>query len=146
MSPFFACERGLRQGEKFIPPLYFQCFLNDLESTLLISGARGVEIQNVDAQQWLKLLVLLYADDTLIISDNAIDFQNALDYFNNYCHDWKLNVNLTKSNVIVFGARNTNGYQFKIGDDNINIIDKYKYLGIYFTSNGSFATARKHLK
>lgn len=144
MSPFFSCERGLRQGEN-LSPIIFSMFLNDLESNLLISGAHGIEIQSEDALQWLRLLVLLYADDTIIISDNQIDFQNALDYFSNYCRDWKLKVNINKSNVIVFGARNTNGFQFKLAGQNINIIDKYKYLGIYFTSNGSFATARKHL-
>lgn len=143
-SPFFACERGLRQGEN-LSPIIFSMFLNDLESNLYIAGAHGVELQYGNAQQWLQLLVLLYADDTLIISDNQADFQNALDYFSNYCRDWKLNVNLTKSNVIVFGARNTRMFDFKLVGETLNIIDKYKYLGIYFTSNGSFATARKHL-
>ncbi len=119
-------------------------FLNDLESNLLISGSQGVNIQYGDAHQWLRLLVLLYADDTLILSDNPIDFRNHWTIFH-YCHVMELKVNLSKSNVIVFGARNTNRFQFKVVGENISIIDKYKYLGVYFTSNGSFATTRKHL-
>ncbi|MES9885166.1 MAG: reverse transcriptase domain-containing protein, partial [Sedimenticola sp.] len=68
MSGFFACERGLRQGEN-LSPIIFSIFLNDLESNLVIAGARGIDIQYGDIHQWLRLLVLLYADDTLIISD-----------------------------------------------------------------------------
>ncbi|MES9902847.1 MAG: reverse transcriptase family protein [Sedimenticola sp.] len=143
-SDFFACQRGVRQGEN-LSPILFSIFLNDLESNLIMSGSRGIDIQYGDVHQWLKLLILLYADDTLIVSDNPTDFQNSLDYFSNYCQTWKLKVNLTKSNVIVFGARNTGRYNFKLVGEIINIINKYKYLGIYFTSNGSFATARKHL-
>ena len=45
----------------------------------------------------------------------------------------------------MFRARNTNKFQYYLNETEIKITDKYKYLGIYFTSNGSFLTARKHL-
>ncbi len=80
----------------------------------MISGVNGIHISDGNAQQWLRLLVLLYADDTLIISDNPTDFQHAFDCFSNYCHDWKLTVNSAKSNVIVFGSRVRHRYEFKI--------------------------------
>lgn len=144
MSNFFPCERGVRQGEN-LSPLLFSIFLNDLQSNMFTSGCQGVKLQHGDPAQWLNLLILLYADDTLILSYNPTDFQKSLDAFADYCETWHLKVNLSKSNVIIFGARNTNMYHFTLHGSELEITNKYKYLGIYFTSNGSFATARKFL-
>ena len=34
---------------------------------------------------------------------------------------------------------------FKIGNENIEIVDSYKYLGVLFSQSGSFLHARKHV-
>ena len=94
---------------------------------------------------WLELLILLYADDTVILSDNQTDFQNSLNIFNTYCENWHLNVNINKRKVIVFGARRTNLFNFKLGDKPIEISTKYHYLGVTLSNNGSFLHARKHI-
>ena len=52
---------------------------------------------------------------------------------------------LKKTKVVVFGARKTNSFHFKLGDQNIEITDRYKYLGIYFSQSRSFLNARKHI-
>ena len=97
-SNFFPCERGLRQGEN-LSPVLFSLFLNGLQNSLVFLGANGIDLQIGTPQQWLKLLIILYADDTLIVSDDEKDFQKALNSFSEYCKTWKLNVNLNKSNV-----------------------------------------------
>lgn len=99
----------------------------------------------IEPTKWLKLLVALYADDTLIVSDTPEYFQRSLNSFYNYCKEWKLSINMSKSKVVIFGARNINDYHFHINNLSLEIIDRYKYLGVLFTSNGSFATTRKHL-
>ena len=38
-----------------------------------------------NALSYFKLLVLLYADDTILFSDNSEDMQNALNVFEEYC-------------------------------------------------------------
>ena len=93
----------------------------------------------------LKLLILLHADDTVILSESPDDFQNSLNVFHNYCNQWHLTVNLTKTKVVVVGARNINALSFKLGDSPITITDKYHYLGVTFSSSGSFLAARKHV-
>jgi len=143
-SNFFACENGLRQGEN-LSPVIFSIFLNDLESYIKTAGSNGVQIDTGEAANWLQLLVVLYADDTLIISDDAIDFQNMLSTFHEYCKEWKLHVNISKSKIVIFGSRNVSNLNFHIGEQSIEIVDRYKYLGVIFTSNGSFAATRKHL-
>lgn len=51
----------------------------------------------------LEFLILLYADDTVILSDNEEDFQNSLNSFASYCKEWKLKINETKTKIIIFG-------------------------------------------
>ena len=50
----------------------------------------------------MKLLVLLYADDTIVLSNTAAGLQKALDDLSNYCTEWKLQVNSGKTKVIIF--------------------------------------------
>lgn len=59
----------------------------------------GIDIYSLreDADTYFKLLVLLYADDTVLFSDNAADMQNGLDFFKESCEKWQLNVNVDKT-------------------------------------------------
>ena len=144
-SPNFVSEMGVHQGENLSPNL-FSLFLNDLETHLRSNGAVGVELNvPVDSTVWLKLLILLYADDTVILSDNETYFQNSFNIFNDYCNIWLRKVNINKTKVIIFGARKTNHYNFKLGESFLEITNKYHYLGVAFSSNRSFLHARKHI-
>lgn len=101
-SSFFTSDIGLRQGEN-LSPVLFSLFLNDLEGYLEWNNFNGVQIgyDNLDISFYLKLLVILYADDTVILADNENDLQNNINWFNNYCTDWKLNVNFRQLNSIL---------------------------------------------
>ena len=48
-----------------------------------------------------KLLILLYVDDTVILSDDASKLQKALNVFQEYCTKWKLTVNVTKTKILI---------------------------------------------
>ena len=144
-SAFFASQCGVRQGEN-LSPMLFALYLNDLENFLL-SG--GVDTLNFDFftgefQIYLKLLILLYADDTIIFSDNKENFQKCLNEFHDYCQMWKLNINFSKTEIIIFNSKKNDNFEFKIGGHVIKIADKYKYLGVVFSRSGSFLNARKH--
>lgn len=54
-----------------------------------------------EAHIYMKLCILLYADDTVIFSDNQEDLQNALNVFKKYCDTWKLTVNVSKTKVML---------------------------------------------
>lgn len=141
----FVSEIGVRQGENLSPAL-FSLYLNDLQSYMLANDSVGVELKDpTHLTVWLKLLVLLYADDTVIFSESAEDLQKSLNTFNEFCKIWHLQVNVNKTKIVVFGARNLNNFQFKINDNIIEIKDNYHYLGLTFSSNGSFLKARKHV-
>ena len=59
-SSFFSSFRGVRQGET-LSPVFFALFISDLESFLCDKKCNGVDIT-----LYLKLLVLHYADDTVV--------------------------------------------------------------------------------
>lgn len=142
-SNFFVSNIGVRQGEN-LSPLLFSLFLNDVQSYLCDKGAIGIELYH-HSDIWLKLLILLYADDTVILANSATDLQNSLHSFNNYCTDWHMKVNTNKTKIIVFGSRRTSNLSFIMGKESIEIVHEYHYLGVRFSSNGSFLKARKHV-
>jgi hypothetical protein len=45
---------------------------------------------------YLKLSIILYADDTVIIAESAADLQKQLDSFSDCCDIWTLKVNVEK--------------------------------------------------
>ena len=94
---------------------------------------------------FLKIGILLYADDTLLMAENETDLQDCLDLFNEYCRTWKLKVNHSKSKIVIFRARNIGRFRFVLSELSIEITDNYKYLGIYFSKSGSFLFAKKNI-
>ena len=87
---------------------------------------------------------MLYADDTVIFGTDVESFQHSLNIFYEYSNLWKLDINFSKSKIMIFGSRNDDRFQFKLGDNVISICKEFKYLGIIFTKNRSFYTAMKH--
>lgn len=145
-SHFFPSYCGVRQGDS-LSPVLFSLFLNDLEAFLSFRENDGITIQlhSEEISFFIKIIVLLYADDTIVISDNETSFQKCLNDFLNYCDLWKLNINYTKTKVIVFGSKKNYKYRFKMGETEIETVDQYKYLGVYFSKSGSFLNAKKHI-
>ena len=75
LSPSFPSERGVRQGEN-LSPILFAIFLNDLQSTLESDNVQGIDLrESFDDSLWLKLLILLYADDTILMAKTPEDLQ-----------------------------------------------------------------------
>ena len=96
-----------------------------------------------DLDVYLKILTLLYADDTVIFGTDPKSFQENINVFFEYSRLWKLNINLSKSKVLICGIRNTNNFEFKLGDDTIDICDEFKYLGTVFTKHRTVFTKHR---
>ena len=139
-SEYFNCLAGVRQGEN-LSPFLFSIFLNDLEGFLNSHNINGIERETMadDINIYLKLFVLLYADDTVLFSENQMEFQITLNKFKDYCDLWKLKLNVEKTKILIFSKGNPRqNYNFKIGENDVEIVDNYKYLGLYFSRSGSF--------
>ena len=93
---------------------------------------------------------LFYADDLLLISSSAEGLQQSLNRLSKYCQDWLLNINPTKTKVIIFQKKSRKSiiekYKFLVNNENIEIVNNYTYLGVSFSANGSFTTHKEKLK
>ena len=99
---------------------------------------------NIDPTLYIEILLLIYADDTILILDDRQKLQNTLNNFVSYCKDWKLNINIEKTKVMALGSK-TKNLHFKIMNKELEIIKSYKYLGTHFSGNGNFKASRLHL-
>ena len=140
LSNDFSSRLGVRQGE-CLSPFLFSMYLNDFENELIQKGAGGFDIG------MLKLYLLLYADDIVIFSNTSEDLQNGLDILSEYCSKWKLTVNIDKTKIMVFrkGGSLPRNMNFTYDGKNVEIISKFVYLGITFSTGGSFNETHKTL-
>ena len=89
---------------------------------------------------YLKLFVLLYADDTIIMAESRSELQAALNGMLHYCKLWKMEVNTLKTKVVVFGSRKGNHEaDFIFGNKKVEVVSEYTYLGIFMSCNGNMS-------
>ena len=145
-SDYFASTSGVRQGEN-LSPFLFAIFLNDLEDYMIKANCNLIEISERNTDLLLRLIIIMYADDTILLANSAFNLQKGLDELKNYCDKWKLQINSEKTKVLVFSNRKIKkeNYNFKLGEDTLEIVDTFKYLGIQFSYNGKFTYAIKDL-
>ena len=86
---------GVRQGE-CLSPFLFSMYINDIEDYVKTHGFQGINTGHV------RMFLLLYADDTVIISENRQDLQLGLDIVENYCNKWKIILNIEKTKILIF--------------------------------------------
>jgi len=78
-----------------LSPILFSLFLNDLESYFSSNNnLNGTSFQTAENERMIEFL--LYADDTVLLSESQNDLQNLLNEYEKYCDKWKLTVNLSK--------------------------------------------------
>ena len=85
VSNYFSCNIGLRQGEN-LSPVLFNIYLNDLETYFFRHDTTsGIECESSELDHtvtiYLKLFILLYADDTVIFSESKEGLQAALNTY-----------------------------------------------------------------
>ena len=144
-SEYFASNAGVRQGEN-LSPLLFSLYINDLEEYLLANGNNFIDFKDEICNSYVKLLVLLYADDTIVLSNTAAGLQKALEDLYNYCTKWKLQVNSSKTKVIIFSKRKPKTPPvFTYNNEVLENVFDFKYLGVYFKSNANFSKCKMHI-
>ena len=129
-SEWFNVKTGLKQ-RCFLSPQLLNIFANDLTHTI---RALNCGLQFVDRDSVSILLILLYADDIVLLSDNEakIKMQTMLDCLDQWCTNWGLSVNFAQSKVLQFRTAShlRTEYNFLRGQSHLDIIEQYKYLGV----------------
>lgn len=134
----FNCRNGVKQGET-LSPILFNVFLNDLPETIL----KGVDKDHIPDLNGRALLLLLYADDLILLSTSAEGLQKEINALGNFCNKWNIQVNVKKTKVMKFVG---NGHAckdvFTLSGSPLENCQTYKYLGVVISSSGSFTRAQ----
>ena len=139
VTPFFDVSHGVKQGCKLSPTL-FSLYINDLANDIKQMHL-GIDI---DHQQ---LSLLLYADDIALIAPDAQSLQLMLNKLNEWCSKWRLSVNSNKTRIVHFRPASVlcRNDLFSCGYLNIEKIEKYKQLGLWFQEHLHFKFAMSEL-
>lgn len=132
LSKEFKINEGVLQGE-LLSPLLFIIFIADLEKFLRENDCEGT---NIDG--YMDILLLLYADDLVIMASSEADLQSKIDLLNKYCKQNQLQVNTAKTKVLVCrrGGKLPGDPHFFYGNNELEITNKYDYLGLKISTTG----------
>jgi hypothetical protein len=79
----------------------------------------------------------------VLLSGSSEGLQKCLDKLGIYCNKWRLQVNISKTKVIIFnkGGHKLTKFKFTYCNRPIEIVQDHMYLGIMFNASGSFKRA-----
>ena len=88
----------------------------------------------------------MYADDLVLLSETPEGLQNCLNKLSSYCSMWGLEINKSKSKILIFN--NTGrliATKFHFNNTPLDHTRSYSYLGVKFNISGSFTDATMEL-
>ena len=139
LSDYFSSKIGLFQGEVLSPILY-SMYVNDCEMHFIRENCPFLELCLI------SIFLLMYADDTVLISETSEGLQSMLDALCSFNNEWKLSLNVSKTKIVVFrngGVLRENDKWFYHGNE-IEVVNEFNYLGLLFNYNGKFSKTQKH--
>ena len=101
---WFGVDVGLRQGCN-LSPILFAIFIDGIARKVK-EAKQGIKIQD------LKLNIMLFADDLILLGSSRKELQNLIDIVWEYSNIWKFTFNSNKSKVVVFGKIAPRGSYF----------------------------------
>ena len=106
-SQYFDCMMGVRQGDT-LSPLLFTIFLNDFKDFIsnytrgLSQIASSEKLCERESELFKSLFVLLYADDTVLLSETEDDMQLMINATADYCKKFDMIINVGKTKYMIF--------------------------------------------
>ena len=138
----FFCPRGLKQGD-VCSPVLFSLFINELTKVIIENGKHGIQL----TPELIEILILLFADDVVLVSDSVIGLQCQLNILHDTAKKLDLIVNLQKSNIVVFrnGGHLAEKEKWFYGQSCIEVVNMYKYLGVIMSTRLTFSHTQHDL-
>ena len=131
LTDFFDCPRGVRQGCVLSPTL-FSFFINELALDVAKNGLYGVQL----TPDIIQILIMLFADDVILTSYCVKGLQIQINLLKRYADNFSMTVNMHKTKIIVFRKGGFLGANeiWRYGNEVIEVVNCYKYLGLHFTT------------
>ena len=135
----FPTTVGVLQGE-VNSPLLFNLFVNKI-SEIFDQSCDPVQISKTDQS------FLLWADDLVVFSQSAAGLQSAIDKVSSYYASLGLQINKSKTKILIF---NKSGKVFKdlrffLDNIQLEVAESYQYLGVRLRPSGSLTLAAAEL-
>ena len=142
LSNFFECPLGVRQGCVLSPTL-FSFLINELALEVAQNGDFGIQL----TPDVVQILILLFADDVVLTSFCAAGLQRQINCLKTFADNFSMSVNLSKTKVIVFrkGGFLAANERWKYGNEKLEVVNSYKYLGLHFTTKLSLNSSVQEL-
>ena len=139
LTNYFNCMNGVRQGCA-ISPILFCFFLNDLKDFVTVDS------HCIDLNM-CRLFLLLFADVLVMFADSKVELQRLINNLAKYCKTFKLKINMSKTNIIVFrnGGYLRSYEKWYFEGIPIKVVTYYKYLGLVLSSRLSWYACQKTL-
>ena len=131
-TDWFPIASGVKQGDSLSPTL-FSMYLNDLAVDIKSLNC-GIDINGYN------VTILLYADDIVLLAPDETSLQKQLDQVHQWCRKWRMVVNEDKTKVIHFRPlrKPVTRFSFMYGNSGLEIVQSYKYLGVFFDEYMTF--------
>ena len=142
LSDFFPCSVGVKQGAIDSPSL-FSLYINVVADFVRSNGKHGVQL----VPGMVQIFLLLFADDIVLLSTTPIGLQNQINNLVKVSNSLCLKVNVDKTKIMVFrkGGHLAKGEKWQLDGTNLEVVNKYKYLGFIFTTRLSLNSALEDL-
>ena len=76
-----------------------------------------------DLYEYIKMYIILYADDTVILAESPTELQMSLDAMQSYCNIWKLNIHTSKTKIVIISRGKVKRYlKFNFRNSSIDVI------------------------
>lgn len=142
LSEKIAITKGVLQGD-VLSPVFYALYTADMPSFFCDKGLKGIKIDSET-----EILMITFADDTLIFANSTVDCQDKLNELDSYCEQNDLIVNASKTNIMHFfkgRPRKVRPLYYK--GSILEYVKSTKYLGVNFSCSGKFSShARETVK
>ena len=133
-TEYFECPIGVKQGD-CISATLFATFINDLAKEIKQTGVGlrlNTNMEDPNLESNMLVNILMYADDIVLLTENEPDMQFLLSIVECWCSKWRLEVNLTKTNVMhVRGpGKSKSMFMFIFNRRPVDYCNSYRYLGV----------------
>lgn len=142
-SETFRINKGLKQGD-CLSPLLFITLMDDVTKKCS-EKTRKTKIGNWNMEPvWVQNL--LFADDIALIADTKEKLQNLVTEWTEELEERGMEVNRKKSKVMKFSRNGEIDENMRItcGDEELEQVTSYEYLGALFTSDGKIEEELKN--
>ena len=113
-----------------LSPTLFSFLINELALDIAQNGMYGVQL-TLDVVQ---ILIMLFANDVLLTSYCVAGLKRQIDILKHFADNFSMTVNMSKTKIIVFrkGGFLASNEVRRYGDDEVEVVNSYKYLGLYY--------------